>query len=178
MAENKGSNGKIIGIVVGVLAVVAVVVTCVLLFGKGDSIKTVADFKQAITDRKALNCSVTAPDGTTVMIQTDEGFKRIKVAAEEDGVKMFTLMHEDGTVWLWTEDGSMAYKMVNEDMKSDLISEITPDVDDETEDDGYSFECKSPDASGLEAPADVDFLDLSDLMGGGDEEDELGDGEY
>lgn len=179
MAESKGSNGKIIGIVVGILAVAAIVITCVLLLG-GGGIKTVEDFKAAITDRKAINCKVTSPDGQTVSIQTTEGFKRIKISTEEDGDKMFTLMHEDGMVWLWNEDKSMAYKMQNPAMKDELISEITPTEDDGNEEEGYTFACQSPNAADLEVPADVDFLDLSSIMGGGDDEDDyyLEDGEF
>ena len=127
MAGEKKSNGKIIGLIVGVVAVVAAVVLVIALVNKGDSIKTIAQFKEAITEKRALNCTITSPDSEDVIMQTTEGFKKVKLITSDPDIsdsRQFVLMIEGDATYMWDEDKTMAFKMDDTSMLDGFIDEI------------------------------------------------------
>jgi len=172
MPEKKKSN-SLIWAVVGVVVVVAAVVLCVVLFNnKGSSIKTLADFKTALVDKKAMNCTVTQPEGGDMVMQTTDGFKKVKLVmdGEVEGMegKTYVLMIEGGSTYMWDEGKTMAFKTSDKSILDNFVSEIEEVEDEDEEDDaGYSFKCESADKADFAIPDDVDFLDIEDLFGGG-----------
>jgi hypothetical protein len=165
MAEDKKSN-KIIGWVVGVIVVaVAAVVLCLVLMNQGDAIKSISEFRKAIQEKRAINCTITQPDGTDVVMQTTEGFKKVKLVIEEGAAnnKQHMLMIEGESTYAWDEAGTVAIKMNDTSALDGFIDEINnaPEEDDE-KDDGYSFKCESPSKADFAIP-DIEFMDLSDL---------------
>jgi hypothetical protein len=143
--------------IVGVVTVV--VVLCIVLMNRGDLIKTIAQFKEAFADKRALNCKITSPTGETLLVQTSEGFDKIKLVIENSTATtggQFMLKADD-KFYLWDEDVTMAFLTTS----SDTLDEITAEIGIIEEGDGHTLnKCEFPDKANFEIPDNIDFIDL------------------
>jgi hypothetical protein len=162
------SNGKLIGIIAGIVGVVAIVVV-ICVFALGGGIKTIADFKDAIVNKRAINCVITQKDiSEEVTMQTTADFAKIRLAVKsEDGTVQNMLAIRDDAVYVWDSTGEMALKTGDftsiDDMVASLKDEVSADAED-PEDENFSFKCDSPSKADFSVPSDVDFVDLAELM--------------
>lgn len=164
--KGDGSQKALIGITVGIVVVVAIAIVCALLM-RGSSIGTIEDFKVALTEKQALNCTITDAEGTPTVMQATEGFDKVKLVTEEEGAETNVLMIEGDATYIWRGgDESLAYKMHAGSFLDDFIAEIDSIADEDAADDeGYTLKCESTKKSNFDVPADIDFVDLTDLMG-------------
>jgi hypothetical protein len=174
MTEDRQTN-NLTWVITGVAAVVALVV-CIVIIGmsQGDTIRNVSQFREAIMEKRALNCTIISPDGGDMMIQTTEGFTRVKLVTEEpelsDGRQYMLIIDGDGT-YLWDDEGLMAFKTNDATILEEFIAEIDALAEEDDEEDEFAIRCVSPERADLEVPRNIDFLDLSDWFDEYDDED-------
>ena len=180
MEGEEKSKNKGAGVVVGLIAVVVVVVLAIVLIGGrgSDTIKTTADFRDAITNKKAFNCTISSPDGEDILMQTSDGFGKIKVVITESAdsdSKQHMLMLEGEGFYFWSnglEEGDMAFKTSDTSTMDEFVREInTATEEDDEEDGGYSFKCEAASKADFKVPSDVDFMDFDNIFSGDDDED-------
>ncbi|MCL1839394.1 hypothetical protein FWF89_00085 [Candidatus Saccharibacteria bacterium] len=168
MAEGKKKSNKIVWLTAGIVAVVAVAVLIIVLVSRGDSIKTIAQFKEAVAEKRALNCTISSPDSTDTVMQATEGFKKIKLTTEEPELstgKIIVLIIDGEGTYFWDEPNTMAFRMDDRSMLDDFLNEIdAASEEDDEEDEGFSFKCESPNKANFEVPSDIDFIDFGDLF--------------
>ncbi len=162
--NNKKATKKIVGIIIGLALVVAVVLVCIFVFG-GSKIKNMEDLRQAIVDRKALNCSATTDSGQSVTIQGNKGFEKLKmINGENASNKVYFLILKDDGIYYWDDSGSTAFKMAYSDsMVNELVDDATAVDDTEEDGGGYELKCESAGKADFSVPAGVDFTDLSNV---------------
>jgi hypothetical protein len=165
MAESQGSSKKLIGIVAVVVAVVAISIVGIILLSKDSGgIKTIADLKSAIADKKAINCSINK-DGESFTIQATDGFERVKITVIDSDIaagKAHILMVKNDAVYIWAEQNkNITFKTNDTSMLDEFINEIdTADEADADDEDGLTFRCQSTSKSDLEVPKNIDFIDI------------------
>jgi len=160
MVEEKRKN-KIVGLTVGIVLVVVVAVLVVALVGRGSSIMTVAQLRDAIIGKKALNCTITFAEGNTMVVQTTEGLKKVIVIMEEAELKLFTLMIEGEGTFVWDEAKTMAFKTDDMSELDGFVESMDEILDDEEEKDGV--ECISSSKANFDVPDDLEFMDINNV---------------
>ena len=181
MAEVKKKNkgNKAIWFVIGIV-IIALIATLVVVFMKKEgTIKTTAQLRTAIQEKRAINCTISQPEGSDVVMQTNDGFGKVKLTVEESELAeglQFVLMIDGDATYMWDEAGTIAYKMDDTSMLDSFVDQVVEatEEDDGEEEVGFTFKCESVSEADLEVPEDVHFTDLSEMYnnnyihGGGD----------
>ena len=167
MEEESAPSNKQISkfVIIAIIIVVASVMGIILLGGGRDdsNIKTMADLKSAVADKKALNCTINIDDDTMV-IQANEGFSRIKLITDATGIsdgKLNVLMVKDDATYIWDDTKTLAIQTIDNSMIDEFVDAITsvdPEEGDEEESDAYSFKCQAATKANLSIPTDIDFM--------------------
>ena len=167
--EKRANNSKVLMIVGGAVAVVAVAVGVFFLV-KGNNM-SMSELRQAMIDKKAVNCTVTKKDSEKekITFQATEGFGEVRFAVltEEAGDEtQYILKTKDGTYYMWNESGSNAYKMSGSEQMDSLIDEITSEDDDDEDDpdEDYEVKCESIGKADFSVPKDINFQSFDSMM--------------
>jgi hypothetical protein len=106
--QRKPKTGLIIGIVIAVVAIIGIVVILVILLG-GNNIKTIDQLKEALRNQEAVNCSMTY-DGGIYVIQTTEGWSKIRMYDNTNGIEGETIVVKGDAVYASTKFGDYKTK--------------------------------------------------------------------
>ena len=163
--QKRGVDHTIIGLIIctGLLLIV-VSVACALFTLNKSKIENIADFKQAVLDERALNCTVSSEKGGEAIFQASEWFKKLRMVTTVDGVEQNVIV-KDGVTYMWSKDGG--YKMNNTAMTDAFLNAMIEAAEEETEVDAdaeLTFNCISPRKSDFRLPEDVTFTEVTDEM--------------
>ena len=125
-----------------------------------DKFTTPADMdalRSIMVNREAMNCTITDPDGTAVLIQASSGWDRLFM---QTGYESMLFIAGDG-IYSWGEGGAM--KMPYDPSYLDGVGSDIDEDGNAIDYTGYTFSCNKPVNTNFNVPTDIDFIDLDEL---------------
>ena len=152
----------IIGVIVGIVVVVGVILTLIFtgVFGGGNYPTNLTEFRKAIEDKTAINCTMTidGEDGD-ITYQANDGWTKFRMIGASEGTSVETIIIEGDAVY-----SIMGELAVKNSAKDDSIKEIIGGFTDEdvTEEDEakITLKCSNPNGNNFTIP-DKEWMDLS-----------------
>ena len=154
------------GIIIGVVAAVAVVGTILVLcltgvFGGGSYPKDLASLQTAIADRAAINCEIThSEEEGTMTLQANEGWTKLSMSGTTEGIEFSTLAIKGDATYSWGE--GMAFKTAFNDSEFDELAESLTEDESDEESAKITVICSSPSKNNFTVP-EKDWFDATDL---------------
>jgi len=117
--------------------------------------KDVEALRNLILGRKAMNCTVTEPDGTVTLIQTNKNWTKFRLETEEGS---FLYIQGEG-MYSWSEDGAwrMDYDM---SFLDDVAGLYDASFDEEEDYTGYIVSCNNASKADFSLPAGIEFEEV------------------
>lgn len=137
-----------IGSGVALLAIVAVVLFVFIL--PGDTIRNIDQLKDALNNRKAINCTLTN-NSQTVVIQTDDGWNNLRLKMGRANV----LATRGEYIYTWYESNNYGNRITYNTSIFDSLSNSIPSGA-ELED-GATLDCKPSSQADFSMPSGIEF---------------------
>ena len=158
--KGEDNKGMVIGIGVGVVAIIAIVVVLMLtgVIGGGKHPSTPKEFVEAVRNREAVNCVISAEGESGAMtIQANDGWTKFRMFGEDGETSMSTLMLKDEGTFMTM--GELAMKAEFDQAKLDeMIEDFS---EDDEGDETAKVTCSSPSKNDFSIP-DKDWMDMGD----------------
>jgi hypothetical protein len=120
--------------------------------------------RDLVIAKKAINCSITDPEGSKVLMQANDGWTKILMQANlgTNSVENILLIAGDG-MYTWSSDGG--FKLAYSSSIFDGITDEYSALEDTTDYSKYTFSCDNPAKANFNLPAGVEFVDMTELEG-------------
>ena len=161
--ESRMPVGMMIGTAAVILLVVGFFVSMTMLSNSAMDapIADTEEFRQAILGKKAINCLVSHDADGDFMLQTDDGFTKVKVVIDDtDGISESMLVVRDAGTYYWDAEGT-ALRLADSSAIDEFIEELSDGADVQDAFSDYTLSCDSASKVDFSLPS-LNFVDLSE----------------
>lgn len=176
----KSNNGLIAIIIAAVVVVAGATLLLLWLFVWNSSgPANMEELRIALKDKKAVNCVVSVPETGDVVIQTNDGFTKVKMSGEfQEGQGKMNMLVTDGITYIWTEGGLLAFKTKSTQVIDGMMEGIkSEDADAIAKTKDNKVKCEAASKADFSVPS-YNFIDTDSMNMGQDDEDDFDWGDW
>ncbi|MDR0957073.1 MAG: hypothetical protein LBM09_00635 [Candidatus Nomurabacteria bacterium] len=165
----KSKKGLIIGLIVGGVLLIGITLLILFLFvfNGGDTIKSADEFRDAVRNKKAVNCEVDIKnianasggfelaEGSKATIQANDGWSKVRMNVDLGIMKVNVLMIEGDAAYAWY--GTTGTKIPYD---ASQIGETAEGMDEAD----FEVNCKPNSEADFSKPSNIDWVDSSSVL--------------